>query len=204
MHLLYFVLQTTCVYICTYMIICALLSYIYSQFTEWESNLSPVDVRPFVQPTGLVAESTGDPGDLFALLFTPEIIRSIVVETNRYAAFCLRGSASTWTTDEQEIRAYFGFYILMGLVRLPEIRDYWSNSDTFHYAPVADRISRKRFEEISRYLHFVDKESLPAPTPAREADCGCTEGKVFGSLQSWLPPQCGRGNDPFQGWVQVI
>ena len=61
MHILYFVLQNTCVYICTFIIICALLSYIYSQFTEWESNLSPVDVRPFVQPfvqpTGLVAES---------------------------------------------------------------------------------------------------------------------------------------------------
>ena len=71
----------------------------HSQFTEWDSNLSPVDVRPFVQPTGLVGESTGDPGDLFALFFTPEIVRSIVAETNKYAALCLQGSSTTWTTD---------------------------------------------------------------------------------------------------------
>ena len=182
--------------ICTYMyIICTLLhTCVPLTITEWDSNLSPVDVRPFVQPTGLVGESTGDPGDFFALFFTPEIVRSIVAETNKYAALCLQGSSTTWTTDEEEIRAYFGFYILMGLVRLPEIRD--SNSDTFHYAPIADRISRKRFEEISRYLHFVDKvspstwSSWPPPTPARQANCRCTEGEVFSRLQSSLPPQC--------------
>ena len=31
-----------------------------------------------------------------------------------------------------------------------------------HYAPIADRISRDRFEEITRYLHFVDNDILPA------------------------------------------
>ena len=50
----------------------------------------------------------------------------------------------------------------MGLVKEPEIRDYWSNDDTFHYAPIAGRISRLRFEEVSRYLHFVDSSQLPA------------------------------------------
>ena len=131
-------------------------------FTDWASAASPVDVHPFAQPTGLAVQTTGDPSDLFALFFTPEIIQSIVVETNRYAALRLRGTSASWTTDEQELRAYFGFYMYMGLVKQPEIRDYWSTSDVFHYAPIADRISRRRFEEISRYLHFVDKESLPA------------------------------------------
>ena len=50
----------------------------------------------------------------------------------------------------------------MGLVREPEIRDYWSMNETFHYAPIASRISRNCFEEITCYLHFVDKRTLPA------------------------------------------
>lgn len=50
----------------------------------------------------------------------------------------------------------------MGLVRAPELQDYWSSGETFHYAPIADHISRNRFEEITRYLHFVDKQNLPA------------------------------------------
>ena len=62
----------------------------------------------------------------------------------------------------EELRAYFGFNFFIGLVREPEIRDYWSNDDTFHYSPVAGRISRHRFEKISRYLHFVDNRQLPA------------------------------------------
>ena len=83
-------------------------------FTEWESNLSPVAVQPFVQSAGLTAQTTGEPGDLFSLFFTPEIIKGIVKETNRYAALCLQGKEEEWSTSEQEIRAYFGFYILMG------------------------------------------------------------------------------------------
>ena len=119
-------------------------------------------VQLFVQPTGLAVQTSGEPGDLFSLFFTPDIIRNIVQETNRYAAQCLVGTSHTWNTDKHEIHAYFRFYILMGLVREPEIRDYWSTGPTFHYSPIADRISRKRFEEISRYLHFIDKEHLPA------------------------------------------
>ena len=130
-------------------------------FTEWKSNCSPVAVQPFVQTTGMAAQTTGEPGDFFSLFFTPEIVRELVQENNRYAAFCLQGKEASWSTDEQELRIYFGFYILMGLVRETEIRDYWSTNEMFHYAPIASRISRKRFEEITRYLHFVDKLSLP-------------------------------------------
>jgi len=101
------------------------------------------------------------PFEIFSLMFTSHIIGYIVQETNRYAAQCLDGTGKEWKTDDGEILAYLGFCILMGIVRLPEIRDYWSRDKRLHYAPVADRISRKRFEEISRYLHFVDNTALP-------------------------------------------
>ena len=119
-------------------------------------------VQPFIQPTGLAVETSADPANMFSLFFTPDIISKIVEETNRYAGQCLRGLQKSWTTDDEEVRAYLGFYILMGLVQEPEIRDYWSVSPTFQYPAIASRISRRRFEEISRYLHFVDRESLPS------------------------------------------
>ena len=83
-------------------------------------------------------------------------------ETNRYAEQCLRGKNKVWSTTVEEIRAYMGFTILMGINRLPEIRDYWSTDETLRYAPIADRITRDRFEEITRYLHFVDNDKLPS------------------------------------------
>ena len=86
----------------------------------------------------------------------------IVDETNRYAQQSLQGTEKEWSTNAEEIRAYLGIMILMGINRLPEIRDYWSNNEYMHYSPIADRITRDRFEEITRYLHFADNDTLPA------------------------------------------
>ena len=86
----------------------------------------------------------------------------IVDETNRYAEQVLHGTNKVWTTDAAEIRAYMGFMILMGINHLPKIRDYWSVNPYFRYALVVDRITHDRFEEITRYLHFIDNDSLPS------------------------------------------
>ena len=53
-----------------------------------------------------------------------------------------------------DLKAFFGFNILMGLVSLPSVEDYWKRTDVYHYGPIADRISRDRYREISRYLHL--------------------------------------------------
>ena len=64
------------------------------------------------------------------------------------------GPVPHWETDSDEIKAYFGFCILMGMNKLPNLYDYWSSEEAFHYMPVVSRISRKCFLEIQRYLHF--------------------------------------------------
>ena len=66
-----------------------------------------------------------------------------------------------WTKiSVEELKAYFGFSILMSINSLPGLKDYWKRDPIFNYAPIAERISRDRFLEISRYLHFVDNETL--------------------------------------------
>ena len=77
-----------------------------------------------------------------------------------YAKLCLEseGKQSNWHSTEEEIRAYLGFHILMGLNHKPEIRDYWSRDEFLYYALIASHISRDRFEEISRYFHFVSND----------------------------------------------
>lgn len=65
-------------------------------------------------------------------------------------------------TSLEEIKAYLGFMIIMGINRLPEIRDYWSNDDKLHNTFIASRITCDCFEQISRYLHFVDNTTLPS------------------------------------------
>ena len=65
-----------------------------------------------------------------------------------------------WITTQEEIMAYLGFTIMMGLNQLPHIYDYWSTDSLFHNFEIASRISRNRFVEIKRYLHFVDNRTL--------------------------------------------
>ena len=70
---------------------------------------------------------------------------------------------TTWrkvTTDD--IQALLGFSILMGIVQLPSLDDYWKKDPLLHYTPIADRISRDRFRELSRYFHFADNATLVA------------------------------------------
>ena len=128
--------------------------------TEWSIQATPVVVTPCTELAGPRVPLPHDPLGIFSLYFDDNLVGMIVEETNRYAEQCLKESNKQWSTDAEEIRAYLGFMILMGINRLPEIRDYWSTDTSLRYAPIADRISRDRFE-ITRYLHFAD-DTLPA------------------------------------------
>ena len=69
-----------------------------------------------------------------------------------------------WTPlTAAELKAHMGFCMLMGIVRLPSIEDYWKKDTHYHYSPIASKISRDRFRDIRRYLHFCDNTTLPTP-----------------------------------------
>ena len=115
----------------------------------WSSVSSRVVVDPFSEPVGPTVTMPDSSLQIFSLFFTRSVIDHLVRETNRYAEQCLADTDKEWHTNCDEMRAYLGFNILMGIVHEPEIRDYWSQSDLLHYSPIAGRISRRRFEEIS-------------------------------------------------------
>ena len=77
---------------------------------------------------------------------------------------CMGERYSTWQPiTTEELCVYMGFMILMGVVKLPAIYDYWRKDTVYHYSPVASRISRDHFFELHRYLHFTDN---PLPCSA--------------------------------------
>ena len=72
------------------------------------------------------------------------------------------GKSTTWATNEEEICAYFWFYTFMGLVREPEIREYWSNDEIFLYSPVAGWISCHRLRRSQdTYTLWITSNSQP-------------------------------------------
>ena len=136
---------------------------------EWSDNFNGITVEPFDKPTGPAVPVSSNPTGMFLSFFTPALIDQIVMETNRYAVECFtvfhtgNGPVPEWKTNAEEILAYFGFSIYMGINWLPDLYDYWSTSDSLHYFPVASRIPRKRFLEIQRYLHFTENDNVIPP-----------------------------------------
>ena len=76
--------------------------------------------------------------------------------------------------DVAKLKTLIGFKILMAMNNLPSIDNYWRRDPFLRYSPVADRISRDRFRELSHYLHFTDNDSLvPRGSPGHDR-----QGKV--------------------------
>ena len=110
-------------------------------------------------PTVNIPES---PLEVFELFFSDDLLDIIVEESNRYAGQVMgEEHYREWKKiTKEDVKAFLGFSILMGIDHLPSVDDYWSKDPLLHYAPIADRIPQWHFREISRYLHFVDNDHL--------------------------------------------
>ena len=132
-----------------------------SQPTSWSSTLHPVTINPFTSPVGPAVPISASPLDVFTL-FSSDLMEKITNETNRYAKQVMGNEMfrkwNRMTVDE--LKAFLGFHILMAMNHLPSLDDYWRRDPLLHYAPIADRITRDRYRELSRYLHFADNDTL--------------------------------------------
>ena len=124
---------------------------------DWSSSTHDVSVRRFVEPVGPTAILPSTVLGVFRLMFTSAIVSLIVSETNAYAREILGDSAAQKWTDvtAEDIWAFLGFALLMGINRLPQLHLYWNTDPAYHYLPIAERITRDRFMAIWRYLHFT-------------------------------------------------
>ena len=52
------------------------------------------------------------------------------------------------------VECFLGILSFTGIVKMPSYRSYWSNET--RYPVIADAMSRDRFEQIKKYLHFND------------------------------------------------
>ena len=57
-------------------------------------------------------------------------------------------------------------------------------ASTYHYSPISSRITRDRFFELHRYLHFVDNSSLAPPGSPNDNKLGKVQPIIRQSFQS--------------------
>lgn len=111
----------------------------------------------FDQPMGPTTQiDIASPITIFMILLGP-FLKKIVDESNLFAV----QKNSTLDLTEEELLAFFGVLIAMGLHGLPSMRLFWSSDPLFHVEYIAQTMSQRRFLRILRYLHVNDNTKMP-------------------------------------------
>jgi hypothetical protein len=139
----------------------------------WSEIQSKSDAE-FMEDYGLVQEVTSAsadntvlPIDCYRHFITDEIVDLFVRETNRYAEQYLqthdvsrRSKSRQWIpTDGLEMLKFLGIIIQMGLVQMPKLEYYWSNSQLYGSEIIRSAMARDRFELFLKFWHFSDNHS---------------------------------------------
>ncbi|XP_063634940.1 piggyBac transposable element-derived protein 3-like [Cydia splendana] len=102
------------------------------------------------------------PVQFFLKLFPPELIETIVEQTNLYVV--QKDPSNTFRVTDLDIRQFIGIVFLMSLIKLPRV--------TSHWAPIlgTELIQRtmalNKFEKIRQLLHFNDNsKAVPRSDP---------------------------------------
>ncbi|XP_029347881.1 piggyBac transposable element-derived protein 4-like [Acyrthosiphon pisum] len=116
-------------------------------------------------PIELLANN--EPYDYFKLFLTDDILNCMVLETNRNAEQYLKSirlSRSSRFRSWQPIvledmTKFIGLLLWMGVVKYPNIADYWSKAERYENSVAPKIMSRNKFELILRFWHFADNET---------------------------------------------
>ena len=92
------------------------------------------------------------PLEVFQLFFTNVILSSIVQQTKLFAL--QRGKDMELCIEE--LMAFIGLNVAMGMLHLPQIKDYWSTSKILSTPWFPSIMSRDCFLKILKFLHLVD------------------------------------------------
>ena len=99
--------------------------------------------------------------DFFMQMFDEDLFKHIVEQTNLYASLHPPSAAhyEWYDTSVEELKAFFGTVILMGITKLPSIEDYWSTVPELGAPHIVRAFPINRFKHIIAALHFNDNST---------------------------------------------
>ena len=116
---------------------------------RWRQHIRPINVSVPDDCFSDPPEENLTPLNYFNMFLADDMIKSLTVETNRYA---VEKTGSCINVTELDMRRYIAITMLMGIVKLPRYRMYWTPA--YRVAPVADCMGLNRFETIKRFFHI--------------------------------------------------
>ena len=98
------------------------------------------------------------PYEIWNLVFSSSMLEHIAVQTNLYAR--RDQNDSNFYASVQDIQNLLGILLLSGYHTLPEEHHYWSTQPDLGVPIVYNTMSKNRYLEIKRYLHFANNHAL--------------------------------------------
>ena len=113
------------------------------------------------------------PEEFFYLFFDDPFIENICRFTDMYHRKSQENNKrrreshqKNWKKpDVVEMKAFLGLLLFTGIVKKPDIKDYWTESLLFGTPGFANIFSRDHFLAIKRALHFVDEREANKDDP---------------------------------------
>jgi len=131
---------------------------------------------PNVQPFESYAEKIKDanlsrtlednctPFSVLKFFIDDNMVAEVIAQSEKFARDLEKKNSTLkfakFSTDE--FWTFMGLHLLMGIQKLPEMRNYWSENPLLNCPIFKEKMSRNRFLEILRNLHFSDNE-FPNP-----------------------------------------
>lgn len=107
--------------------------------------------------------------ELYALIVDDGPFDLMAVETNRYAEQVIAAAEISrrsrllraWVpTSAKEMKVFLGVLLLMGLVHMPKVENYWSRrGDLYGVQAIKEAMKRDRFLLLFRFWPFADNEA---------------------------------------------
>jgi hypothetical protein len=88
------------------------------------------------------------------------MINQLVESTNNYS---VEKKGASINVTYNEMLKYLGILIHMGIVTMPAYQMYWATET--RYSPIADTMTKNRFEAIKFFFHIADNTELPRNRP---------------------------------------
>lgn len=115
------------------------------------SEFEPPDTT--FRPTARDVSAIMEPCEYFFKYFTDELFEEIARCTNIYA---LQTSGGILGTTPEEIKTFFGMLMIMGTLKFPRIRMYWSSATQI--PSVSEAMGVNRFFRLRSALHVTEPD----------------------------------------------
>ena len=142
---------------------------------RWSRNRRTLSTKAFSGPTPgvkTIMDSSKTELDFLNLFFSPDMYQLIAQQTNLYAKRRIdsagtRSKTDWYDTTADEIKAFLGASIVMGIMKTPVQDLFWYKDKLFHPSCLENKFSRHRFEQLQQYLHTADTSNSNQPATTR-------------------------------------